>query len=53
MKGGVQRVTQVLCDYFRSKGHLCYYMSTQKSNEGIKKQFVLPSQDILCSENID
>lgn len=53
MKGGVQRVTQVLCDYFRSKGHLCYYLSTQQSNEGIENQFALPSQDVLCSENID
>lgn len=41
--GWVQRVTKVLCDYFRTLGHNCYYLSSQPTNGGIKNQYVLPN----------
>ena len=45
--GGVQRVTKVLCDYFRTLGHNCYYLSSQPTNGGIKNQYVLPNTELL------
>lgn len=42
MKGGVQRVTSVLSQYFKAHGHQCYYLSSQFSDEGITNQYVLP-----------
>lgn len=50
--GGVQRVTKVLCDYFRTLGHNCYYLSSQPTNGGIKNQYVLPNTELLNEQNI-
>lgn len=52
-RGGVQRVTKVLCDAFRKEGHKCYYLSAQPSNEDIEYQHILPGSAILSTENVD
>lgn len=51
-RGGVQRVTKVLCDAFRKEGHTCYYLSSQSSNEDIEHQYVLPSSNTFDPDNI-
>ena len=51
-KGGVQRVTKVLCDAFRKDGHTCNYLSAQPSDEGIPNQYILPKPDLLNIDNI-
>lgn len=50
--GGVQRVTKDLSDYFRSKAHNCYYLSSQPNNDSIENQFVLPNTELLNEQNI-
>ena len=50
--GGVQRVTQVLCDYFRLNGHTCYYLSTQYSDDEIEWQYILPYNELMHPGNI-
>lgn len=50
--GGVQRVTKVLCDYFRVQGHNCYYLSSQLTDDSIENQFVLPNPEVLNEQNI-
>ncbi|WP_303070944.1 glycosyltransferase [Bacteroides nordii] len=54
-KGGVQRVTNVLSDYFESSGHSVFYLSLLKNSINIsKRQSFLPdakqliSQDNIC-----
>lgn len=51
-KGGCQRVTKVLCDYFRHDGHNCYYLSKQNTTDGIDFQYVLPERKILHPNNV-
>lgn len=49
-KGGVQRVTSVLSDYFESKDYNIFYLSLTKGGDNIKyskRQFFLPYSDNL------
>ena len=51
-RGGVQKVTRVLCDAFHKEGHTCYYLSAHSSNEDIEHQYVLPSSNTFDPDNI-
>lgn len=52
LRGGVQRVTKVLSDYFSQMGHSCYYLSSQSFNDNIVNQFVLPNPIIDHVDNV-
>ena len=53
-KGGIQRVTTVLADYFESKGHSVFYISRMIDGLVLKhvRQNYLPNSEvIICEEN--
>lgn len=53
--GGLDRVTELLADYFEGKGNTVYYLSfTRRENTTNGRQYYLPNAEILHSqENID
>jgi glycosyltransferase involved in cell wall biosynthesis len=53
LQGGVQKVTQILSDFFSNKGHSVYFLSCQSSDESIPKQFVLINKVINSAQNIE
>ncbi|MDV7187798.1 glycosyltransferase [Lutibacter sp. TH_r2] len=56
-RGGIQRVTNVLADYFESKGHKVLYLTGKNENDdereiNKKRQFFFPNNtDVLAKEN--
>jgi len=45
IKGGVQRVSSVLGEYFKNAGHNIYYLSLKKSSNDIQHQYYLPDEN--------
>lgn len=56
-RGGVERVTSVLADYFESQGHRCFYLATIDENADVAhphRQFFLPNLEKTDTpENLD
>lgn len=51
LKGGIQRVTYVLSEYFRSKGHNVYYLGVEKGNSPY--QLTMPCIELNSPTNLD